>query len=88
MLYHIRLSENFRKIKGLIIGRFTDYRPDRNFGTMEEMVSAFLQRTGVKDIPVAFDFPVGHVDENYPLACGSRVRLSITPAGPTLYQIW
>ena len=77
MLFHIRLSGGFGKIKGLIVGRFTDYRPDRNFTEMEDMVSSFLRREQIWDIPVAFAFPVGHVRENYPMVEGSYVRLSV-----------
>lgn len=88
MLYHIRLSGGFKKVKGLIVGQFTDYRPDRNFSTMEEMISDFLDREEICGFPVAFNFPVGHVDTNYPLACGSRVRLRVTSAAVTLTTIY
>lgn len=77
MLYHILLSGGFNKIKGLIIGRFTEYRPDKNFSSMEDMIKNFLEREGVGGIPIAFDFPVGHVKENYPLVEGSLARLSV-----------
>lgn len=87
MLYHIWLSGGFKKVKGLIIGQFTDYRPNKNFQTMEEMISHFLTRAGLTEIPVAFDFPVGHVDLNYPLACGSKVRLTVNSSGATLQEL-
>ncbi len=77
MLYRILLSGGFDKIKGLIVGRFTDYRADRNHETMEEMISDFLHREGIAGIPVAFGFPVGHVKENLPLVEGSRARLRV-----------
>ncbi|MDE7441209.1 MAG: LD-carboxypeptidase [Muribaculaceae bacterium] len=84
MLYHILLSGGFDKVNGIIVGRFTEYRADRNFERMEDMISDFLQREGLAGIPVAFDFPVGHVKENLPLVEGSRAHLIVEDAGVRL----
>ena len=77
MLYHILLSGGFEKVNGIIVGRFTDYRADRNFERMEDMISDFIRRAGLAGIPVAFDFPVGHVKENLPLVEGADARLIV-----------
>ena len=77
MLYHILLSGGFEKVNGIIVGRFTDYRADRNFERMEDMISDFIRREGLAGIPVAFDFPVGHVKENLPLVEGADARLIV-----------
>ena len=75
MLYNLRLSGVLPMIKGLIMGRFTDYRnPDGNGDSMEQMVKRMVEPY---DIPVAFDFPVGHVDENMPLIEGAQVTLTV-----------
>lgn len=75
MLYNLRLSGVLSMIKGLIVGRFTDYRnPDGNGDSMEQMVKRMVEPY---DIPVAFDFPVGHVDENMPLIEGAQVTLTV-----------
>lgn len=84
MLYHILLSGGFDRIRGLIVGRFTDYRPDKNYTAMEDMISAFLRREGIGNIPVAFDFPVGHVRENYPMVEGAATTLRIDDMGAEL----
>ena len=84
MLYHILLSGGFDRIRGLIVGRFTDYRPDKNYTAMEDMISAFLRREGIGNIPVAFDFPVGHVRENYPMVEGAATTLRIDDMGVEL----
>lgn len=84
MLYHIHLAGGFRRVKGLIIGQFTEYRPDRNYDTMEAMISAFLTRVGLDHIPTAFNFPVGHVDANYPLISGAPAHLRVLPSGVRL----
>lgn len=77
MLWRIYMAGQLSRLKGLIVGRFTEYRPDRNFQSMEDMISSLLSRTGINDIPVAFDFPCGHVDDNMPLIHGSEVALEV-----------
>lgn len=75
MLYNLRLGGVLPMIKGLIVGRFTDYRnPDGNGDSMEQMVKRMVEPY---DIPMAFDFPVGHVDENMPLIEGAQVTLTV-----------
>ena len=36
------------------------------------------------EIPIAFNFPVGHVDENYPMIEGANVTLDVDKKGVTL----
>ncbi|MDE6255649.1 MAG: LD-carboxypeptidase, partial [Muribaculaceae bacterium] len=71
---------------GIIVGRFTDYRADRNFERMEDMISDFIRREGLAGIPVAFDFPVGHVKENLPLVEGADARLIVEETEVKLIQ--
>ncbi|MDE6534080.1 MAG: LD-carboxypeptidase [Muribaculaceae bacterium] len=78
MLIRLSLSGTLHRLRGLIVGQFTEYRGDRNHSTMEEMIDSLLRRSGIQDMPVAFGFPVGHVDENYPLVEGAEVRLTVT----------
>ncbi len=78
MLMRLNLSGSLSRLKGLIIGQFTEYRPDKNFNSMEEMIDALLTRYGIHDIPVAFNFPVGHVSNNLPLIEGAKVQLTVT----------
>lgn len=87
MFYRLLLAGSLSRIKGLIIGQFTEYRSDKNFETMEEMIHSFLLRYGIEDIPVAFDFPVGHVVRNFPIIEGGYARLSIGSEGAELKSI-
>lgn len=85
MLYHIYLSGGFQYVKGLVVGRFTEYRRDRNYQTIEEMTASFLQRCGLEGkFPVAFNFPVGHVTENLALPLGFRAELRVFPSEVSL----
>lgn len=78
MLMRLALGSNLQRLKGLIIGQFTEYRPDKNFNTMEEMIDALLRRYDLR-IPVAFDFPIGHFDGNLPVVEGAPVSLDVSP---------
>lgn len=79
MLWHLLLNDSFMGIKGLVFGQFTDYKPDKNYITMEDMIKDFIDRSIVMpDFPIVFNFPTGHSDLNYPLTEGALVELDVT----------
>lgn len=78
MLTRLYIAGVFHRIKALIVGRFTEYGEDLNYPSMEEMISKRLKIMGV-NIPVAFGFPVGHVDDNATMIEGAEVKLNISP---------
>lgn len=84
MLYALRLSGAFQKIKGLILGGFTEMEDtDVPFGkTLEELV---VEQVGDLNIPVAFGFPAGHIDDNQALVLGKTVKLTVTDQGASLF---
>ncbi|MCI9608235.1 MAG: LD-carboxypeptidase [Muribaculaceae bacterium] len=83
ILYQLKLSGALGRLGGLIVGQFTDYKPDTEGTTMESMIAEI-----VKDYsyPVAFNVPVGHVDENLPLVESAPVTLSVTPDSVVISQ--
>lgn len=82
ILYTLRLSGVLNKLAGLIVGQFTDYAIDHHSGiTMERMIS---EMTADCPYPIAFNFPVGHVNDNYPMLCSSPSTLTVTPTGVRL----
>lgn len=81
IFYNLRLSGVLGSLKGLIVGRFTDYTPDRDNESMEGMIARI---TGDYSYPVAFGVPVGHVNHNIPLVCSSTVTLTVTSCGATI----
>ena len=83
ILYQLRLAGILDRLAGLIIGQFTDYKPDKNFADVYSMINDLLGRTA---FPIAFGAPVGHVDDNPPLLHGAMARLTVIPASPTLLQ--
>ncbi len=80
MMQGLRLAGKFEKLKGMIIGGFSDMSDNkRPFGkTPEEIIADIVKEY---DYPVAFGFPAGHIEENYPLVLGSETSLTATESG-------
>lgn len=83
MLYRLHLQGVLRKVRGLVIGQFTEWSPDRNHESMYAMIHERLEEWGV-GCPVTFDFPVGHTDRNVPLIEGALVTLRVESKGVSL----
>ncbi len=81
ILYRLKYAGILSKVKGLIIGQFTGYKPSKDYETMEAMIYDIVNDL---NIPIVYDFPVGHVDNNYPLIQGSNATLTVTPSTVTL----
>lgn len=82
MLYRMRLSGVLTRINGLIVGRFTEYTPDRNHSSMEKMIALM---TADLQIPIAFNAPIGHIGaDNMPIAHGATASLEVATEGATL----
>lgn len=76
MMWQLKLSGILSRISALIIGQFTDCQEDPLMGsTIYESI-----RDIVKDYnyPLVFNFPVGHVKENYSLLHGAAVELEVS----------
>ena len=85
ILWRLYNSGTLMQVKGMIFGQFTDYKPDANFESMEDMIKDFMERTMLAfDIPTVYNFPVGHIDANYPLVEGARVELEVKETGVCL----
>lgn len=77
ILYQLKLAGRLDRMRGLIIGQFTLYNPDKNFTDIYDMVSPPV--SGL-DIPVAFNAPIGHIPGNMPLLHGAEATLTVAPA--------
>ena len=81
ILYNLRLNGTLPSLRGLIVGRFTDYTPGVDNEIMEDMIARMV---APYDYPVAFGVPIGHVDHNIPMICSSTVTLTVTPSAVTI----
>ena len=82
MLQQLRLKGVLKHVKGIIVGRFTDYEPKDGWTDMNEMLSETLNKY---NIPVCYDFHASHDENwNYPIIEGCPVTLTVDPEGVTL----
>src|SRR5665647_1466068 len=88
MLWNLKRSGKFDKLKALIAGGFNNIKPDlpgEDFGkTVYEMI---LEKVKEYNYPVCFDFPVGHQKENYALKCGVKHKLNVSDNSVTLKEV-
>jgi muramoyltetrapeptide carboxypeptidase len=77
MLAHLRAVGAFNQLAGVLVGRFTDMRRETGDGAFgfDEVLEHYFGTLGV---PVAYGFPVGHIDEQWTLPLGVRARLDAT----------
>lgn len=78
IFYQMKMSGLLDKIKGMVVGQFTDYKPDGNYDDMETMIR---DMTAGYDFPMAFNVPIGHVDHNVPVIESGTVTLKVSPSG-------
>lgn len=74
IMIRLKLAGKLQKLKGLVIGEFTEYRSDKNFESMEDMLAEMLED---ENMPIAFGFPTGHGDDNLPLLLGAQCTLDV-----------
>lgn len=75
IFWALKLSKKLDKLKGLIVGGFTNIDIHPNFGrNVAELIHNIVKPY---NFPVIFAFPVGHVDNNYPLYIGREVSINV-----------
>ncbi|MBR1551897.1 MAG: LD-carboxypeptidase [Muribaculaceae bacterium] len=83
MLTQLHLKGVLSQVKGIIVGRFTEYTPASGYESMHQMLSEYILHG--RDIPVCFDFPVSHDESwNFPIIEGCEATLNVTPVATTL----
>lgn len=85
MLLNLKIGGVLQQLSGLIVGQFTNYEEDELM--MKPLQQIIFDLVAEYDYPVAFNFPVGHVDANYPLICGARVELKIGKKPTLSFQL-
>lgn len=89
-LYHIdrmmmNLERNgyFKEVKGIIIGGMTKMR-DNDVPWGHDALEIIKEITSKYSIPICFNFPAGHIQDNRALPLGKTATLDITAAGTKL----
>ena len=77
MMRNLRMSGVLSRIKGLVVGQFTDCDCDPLMGC--SVYDTIYEAVAEYSYPVLFDFPAGHVDDNRPLYLNSPAQLQVAP---------
>lgn len=78
MMNQLKLNQIFKKIKGIILGRFVDcleHDPTKKTLTLSEVMEDYLR--GIK-VPTIYTFPHGHIKDMLTLPMGVKVKLNAT----------
>lgn len=81
ILYQLKLSGVLPRLRGLVTGAFTQYTPDANYRSMEDMIADMTAPYGY---PVAMNAPIGHIDGNMPVVQSAEMTLTVTDTGVSL----
>ena len=76
MILSLKRSGKLNNLAGLVVGGMSEMRDNTiPFGkTAEEIIAEAIAEY---DYPVCFNFPAGHIQENYALIVGRKVHLSV-----------
>ena len=77
MLYALKLHGVFDQISGLIVGGMTDMR-DTEVSFGNDVYDLVLEHLEGKNIPVCFDFPCGHINDNRAMVVGAGVFFQVS----------
>lgn len=85
MLQSLALAGILDRIGGLIIGGMTDMKETAvpTGWSIEQLV---LDQFRYRNIPIAFNAPIGHIDDNRAVICGAKAVLEVSEKGVTLKQ--
>jgi len=77
LMHHLKMSGKLSHLAGLVVGGLSDMKDNEPaFGQSAEQIIADIVKE--YNYPVCFDFPAGHIKENYPLIFGRKVQLKVT----------
>lgn len=83
MLINLKRTGMLDNLQGLVCGGFTDMKDtERPFG--QNIYEIIRDKVAEYNYPVCFDFPAGHIDENFTLQLGREHQLSVGPGGTFL----
>lgn len=84
MIQALKLAGVFEQISGLIIGGMTDMK-DTAIPTNYSIPELFKEALNYRNIPICFDVPIGHIDDNRAVIQGRHSELFVH-ADQVLFQ--
>ena len=85
MMYQLKRSGKFDELQGLIIGGFTEVK-DTVIPFGKDVYEVIYDNVKEYNYPVCFNFPVGHIRENYVLKIGAPYKLHVGKKMVTLEE--
>lgn len=83
MLYALHFSGILLKISGLVVGSFTDVK-DTELGFGKRIQEIISNQVCTRNIPVGFNFPAGHQNDNQAIIMGMSCYFEVTEDGSQL----
>ena len=86
MIVQLKRAGFLAELAGLIVGQFSDMKDnEESFGAnANEIIYAHVQEY---DYPVAYDFPIGHTNDNYAIPIGMGAKLFVD-AQETILELY
>jgi len=84
MIWQLKKSGQFNKMNGLIVGGMTAMK-DSEVPYGKSVHEVIAEHTKTLNIPVAFDFPAGHIQDNRAIFLGKESSLRVT-ANQVIFQ--
>ena len=86
MVIQLKKAGLFDHLAGLVLGGFTEMKdPATDFGA--DAFTIIHHHVASFDFPIAFNFPISHGLENYPIKEGAHYRLAVTEQGVDLTEV-
>ena len=85
MFHALKMAGAFDQIAGLIVGGMTDIK-DTAIPTGFDIASMILSHVQYRSIPVVFNAPIGHINDNRAVIVGRYSRLNVTDEAVRLEQ--
>jgi muramoyltetrapeptide carboxypeptidase len=84
MIHNMEVRGLLSHVRGIVVGQFSKYKhPENGFEDMYAMLHEYFQHY---NIPICYDFPVGHAHlRNFPLLTGAQATLEVTAEGVVLH---
>jgi muramoyltetrapeptide carboxypeptidase len=80
MMMNLERNDYFKNVKGIIIGGMTKMR-DNDIPWGHDALDIIQDITKEYKIPICFNFPAGHIQDNRALVMGKQITLDVMPAG-------
>ncbi|WP_348680149.1 LD-carboxypeptidase [Flavobacterium coralii] len=80
MMMNLKRNGYFANVKGIIIGGMSKMR-DNDIPWGHDALEIIEDITKEYNIPICFNFPAGHIQDNRALILGSEVTLTVTESG-------